>query len=110
MVRQTLLNLLANAVKFSPAAVEARIEVSGAAATAENTYAVTDHGVGFDMQYVGKLFKVFERVHPTGQYEGTGIGLAIVRRIVERHGGRVWAEGRVGQGAIFHFTLPNRRQ
>ena len=107
MIRQALLNLLSNAVKFSPA--EAVVELAGAAEGDEDVYRVKDRGIGFDMQYVDKLFRVFERVHPTGQYEGTGIGLAIVKRIVDRHGGRVWAEGRVGEGATFHFSLPHRR-
>ena len=109
MLRQVLMNLLSNAVKFSPADAAAVIELGGAAEEDENVYTVKDSGVGFDMQYVGKLFKVFERVHPTGQYDGTGIGLAIVKRIVERHGGRVWAEGKVGIGAAFHFSLPKGR-
>ena len=109
MVRQVVLNLLSNAIKFSPAEAEAVIEVSGAVEGGENVYQVKDRGIGFDMKYVGKLFRVFERVHPTGQYEGTGIGLAIVKRIIDRHGGRVWAEGREGEGAVFHFSLPHRR-
>ncbi|MFA6314612.1 MAG: PAS domain S-box protein [Sterolibacterium sp.] len=103
-------NLLANAVKFSPADAEALIQVSGTTGESSNTYTISDRGVGFDMRYVGKLFKVFEHVHPPGQYEGTGMGLAIVKRIVELHGGRVWAEGRVGEGASFHFTLPHGRK
>ena len=108
MIRQVMLNLLSNAIKFSPADAETVIEVAGAAGAQEDVYQVKDWGIGFDMQYANKLFRVFERVHPTGQYEGTGIGLAIVRRIVDRHGGRVWAEGRVGEGATFHFALPHR--
>ena len=109
MLRQMVLNLLSNAIQHSPANGEAAIEVGGMSGAAENVYSVTDHGVGFDMRYADKLFKVFEHVHPPGQYEGTGIGLAIVKRIVERHGGRVWAEGSVGEGAVFHFALPHRR-
>lgn len=109
MIRQALRSLLSNAIKFSAAQAETMIELGGAAEKEENTYYVKDRGVGFDMRYADKLFKVFERVHPTGQYEGTGIGLAIVKRIVERHGGRVWAEGRVGEGATFYFALPHRR-
>lgn len=110
MVRQVLMHLLSNALKFSPADAEAAIELSCTAGEAENIYAVKDHGVGFDMQYVNKLFKVFERVHPTGQYEGAAIGLAIVKRIVARHGGRVWAQGDVGAGATFSFSLPREER
>lgn len=108
MVFRVMLNLLSNAVKFSPDGPEAVIEVGGEAKEGENVYFVRDRGVGFDMKYVGKLFKVFERVHPTGQFEGSAVGLAIVKRIVLRHGGRVWAEGKVGAGATFHFALPHR--
>jgi len=107
MIHQVLQDLLSNAVKFSPTDAEAVIELSGTAEEKENIYSIRDHGVGFDMRYADKLFKVFERVHATGQYEGSGIGLAIVKRIVERHGGRVWAQGRVGEGATFCFSLPH---
>ena len=109
MIRQVLLNLMTNAIKFSPIDAEAVVEVGGVATEEENTYQVKDYGVGFDMQYVEKLFRVFERVHPTGEYEGNGMGLALVKRIIDRHGGRVWAEGKVGEGATFHFSLPNKR-
>jgi light-regulated signal transduction histidine kinase (bacteriophytochrome) len=108
MVRQVLVNLIANAVKFTAERGEAVIEVAGAAAAAgKNVYSVKDNGVGFDMRYVDKLFGVFQRLHGAEEFQGTGIGLAIVKRIVERHGGRVWAEGRVGEGATFDFMLPN---
>ena len=106
MLQQVLMHLLSNAVKFSPEDAEAVIELSGMAAEKENVYAVKDYGIGFDMQYANKLFRVFERVHPTGQYEGAGIGLALVKRIIERHGGRVWAQGEAGKGATFFFALP----
>jgi len=106
MLRQALMNLLSNAVKFSPADAEATVELSGAVEAKETVYAVKDHGVGFDMRYADKLFRVFERVHATGAYGGTGIGLALVKRIIERHGGRVWAQGEVGAGATFYFALP----
>ncbi len=106
MVRYVLFSLLSNAVKFSPPDREAVIELSGKAEAMENVYAVKDYGVGFDMRYVDKLFKVFERVHPTGQYEGAAIGLAIVKRIISRHGGKVWAQGDIGTGATFNFSLP----
>ena len=106
MIREVLKHLLLNAVKFSPDNGEVLIEVGSAAKEEENVYFVTDHGVGFDMRYKDKLFKVFERVHPTGQYEGSGIGLALVKRIITRHGGRVWAEGKVNEGATIYFSLP----
>lgn len=108
MIREALRNLLSNAIKFSSADAEVVIEIGGVVEKDENVYSVTDHGVGFDMRYADKLFKMFERVHPTGQYEGSGIGLALVKRIAIRHGGRVWAEGKVGGGATIHFALPNR--
>lgn len=108
MLRRVLLNLLGNAIKFSLPEREIVIEVGGEAKEEENTYFVKDHGVGFDMAYIDKLFRVFERVHRTGQFEGSAVGLAIVKRIVARHGGRVWAEGKVGEGATFHFALPRR--
>jgi light-regulated signal transduction histidine kinase (bacteriophytochrome) len=106
MIRQVLVNLLANAVKFSAPRGEAVIEIEGVADGPQNVYRVTDNGVGFDMQYAGKLFGVFQRLHGADEFEGTGIGLAIVKRIVDRHGGRVWAESRLGEGTSMYFTLP----
>ncbi len=105
LMRQVLVNLLANAVKFTAPQAEAVIEFGGAAGSGENTYYVRDNGVGFDMQYADKLFGVFQRLHAASEFEGTGIGLAIVKRIVARHGGRIWAEGKVGGGATFTFTV-----
>ena len=110
MLRQVLVNVLSNAIKYTGPCAEAVIEVNGTAAEAENTYWVKDNGVGFDMRYVDKLFGVFQRLHRDGQFEGTGIGLAIVKRIVTRHGGRVWAESELGKGTTLYFTVPVRKE
>jgi PAS domain S-box-containing protein len=109
LVRQVWLNLLSNALKFSAMRSEPRIRVSGRNAGGETVYRVRDNGVGFDMAYASKLFGVFQRLHGVEEFPGTGIGLALVRRIVERHGGRVWAEGNPGEGATFGFALPAAR-
>jgi two-component system NtrC family sensor kinase len=106
MLRQVLRNLLTNAIHFTPAERDAVIEIAATAGDGEDVFHVRDHGLGFDMRYAHKLFRVFERVHSKGDHGGTGMGLAIVKRIVDRHGGRVWAEGREGEGATFHFALP----
>ncbi len=108
MLQQVWVNLIDNAVKYSAKAAQPRVVIRGAvdAAAGESVFSVADNGVGFDMAYAGKLFGVFQRLHGPAEFEGTGIGLANVRRIVMRHGGRTWAEGRVGQGATFFFSLP----
>jgi PAS domain S-box-containing protein len=106
LLRQVWLNLLSNAVKFTERSEIRRIEVGGGRGNTANTYYVKDSGVGFDPDYAHKLFGVFQRLHGAEEFEGTGIGLAIVQRIVHRHGGRVWAEGTVGGGATFYFSLP----
>jgi len=107
MMRQVWLNLLGNAVKYSVRSEPAVIEVDCRTTDqGEHHFSVRDNGVGFSMDYAGKLFGVFQRLHKASDYPGTGIGLASVRRVVERHGGRVWAESAPGEGATFHFVLP----
>jgi PAS domain S-box-containing protein len=106
LLRQVWTNLIANAIKYSGKAAEPRIEVSGRQDAAENVYSVRDNGVGFNMEYADKLFGVFQRLHRADEFNGTGVGLAIVQRVVTRHGGRVWADGKVNGGAMFSFSLP----
>lgn len=109
LLRQVFANLLDNAMKFSARTPDPRIEISGWTDTAGNTYCVKDNGVGFDPRLAHKLFGVFQRLHRQEEFAGTGVGLALVQRIVHRHGGRTWAESAVGQGATFYFSLPATR-
>lgn len=110
MFRQVFVNLIGNAVKFTSHTQEPVIEVGCTTADEMHTYYVKDNGVGFDERYVHKLFGVFQRLHAEHEFEGTGVGLAIVQRIVHRHGGKVWAEGKINQGATFYFALPTKKE
>lgn len=110
MMRRVFTNLLANAVKFTRLKETAIIELGADNGEKEVTYFCRDNGAGFDMRYVGKLFGVFQRLHSSEEFEGTGIGLAIVKRVISRHGGKVWAEGKVDEGATIRFSLPKKEK
>jgi light-regulated signal transduction histidine kinase (bacteriophytochrome) len=105
LLRRVFVNLLDNALKYSRDRQPARIVVDSETRDRELVFLVRDNGAGFDMRYAAKLFQVFQRLHRAEDYEGTGVGLAIVHRIVTRHGGHVWAEGQLGTGATFYFTI-----
>ncbi|MBC7452928.1 MAG: CHASE3 domain-containing protein [Massilia sp.] len=108
MLQQVWINLVSNALKYSSKTPAPEVRISGRREGDEIIYAVADNGVGFDMQYYNKLFGVFQRLHSADMFPGTGVGLAIVKRIVQRHGGRVWAEGSIDQGATFYFALQHK--
>ncbi len=109
MVRQVFINLLSNAIKFTAKRSDALVEIGGSRNEREYIYFVKDNGAGFDMQHSGKLFVLFQRTHSHKEFRGTGVGLAIVKRIIEKHGGCVWAEGKPDSGATFYFSLPDER-
>jgi light-regulated signal transduction histidine kinase (bacteriophytochrome) len=105
MMRQVFGNLIGNALKFSAGAAAPRVEIGSRRVDGATEYYVRDNGAGFDMQYAGKLFGMFQRMHGAGEFPGTGVGLAIVKRLLDRHGGSIRAEAAPGQGACFYFTL-----
>jgi light-regulated signal transduction histidine kinase (bacteriophytochrome) len=108
LIKQVLVNLLSNAIKFTQSKDMAVIEVGCRVEENENIYHVKDNGIGFYSEYTDKLFTPFYRLPEAKEFNGTGIGLSIVQRIINRHGGRVWAEGKVNEGAIFYFSLPRK--
>jgi light-regulated signal transduction histidine kinase (bacteriophytochrome) len=109
-IRQVWINLISNAIKYSGGKTNQRIEIGYSLQKDQSVFFVKDNGVGFDIKYSDKLFKVFQRLHGSNEFEGTGVGLAIVEKIISKHGGNVWAEGEVHKGASFYFSLPAKQE
>jgi light-regulated signal transduction histidine kinase (bacteriophytochrome) len=107
MIKQAMMNLVGNAIKYSAKKKEPEIWIGAKAESDRTVYYVQDNGVGFDMAYASKLFGVFQRLHSIEEFPGTGVGLALVKRIIDKHKGQVWADAVKGEGATFYFTLPN---
>ena len=108
LVKQVWVNLISNAIKYTKPKEDRKIEISCYKDGFMTTYSVNDNGVGFNPEFTHKLFGVFQRLHKASEFEGTGVGLAIVRRIINRHNGKTWATGELGKGATFYFSLPNK--
>lgn len=108
MIHEVWQNLISNAIKYSSHRKQAEISISCIEKNDELIYQVKDNGAGFDMKYRDKLFEVFKRLHNDSEFNGTGVGLALVKRIINRHGGQVWGVGEVGKGATFYFALPKK--
>jgi signal transduction histidine kinase len=106
MIRQVILNLLSNAIKYSRVKAQTDVKFGGWSEQGRVIFYVQDNGVGFPMESMSRLFEVFERLHPSEEFEGTGIGLATVKRIIQRHGGEVWAQSTVNKGSTFYFSIP----
>ena len=104
-IKQVWINLISNSIKYSKRKEKIIIEIGSEIKGDEIIYYIKDNGAGFDMRYADKLFGVFQRLHSEEEFEGTGVGLAIVQRIISKHGGRIWAEGKVNEGATFYFSL-----
>jgi two-component system sensor kinase len=108
LIRQAINNLLGNAVKFTRTRETAKIEIGIRVEKKQHVYYIKDNGVGFDMQHADKLFKMFQRLHSFDEFEGNGASLAFVQRIIHLHGGEIWTEAQLNQGATFYFSLPRR--
>jgi light-regulated signal transduction histidine kinase (bacteriophytochrome) len=106
LMKHVMTNLIGNAIKYSANVKNQHVEISSYEDNGSVVFSVADNGVGFDMEYADKLFGVFQRLHSDEEFEGTGVGLAIAQKIINRHHGKIWAEGKVNNGATFHFSLP----